>query len=89
MQTQATFIDNIRHQLKHGGMTFKLIFINIVVFIGIRVLSIFSNLLGSSDGAFIDSYIGPFLGLHTDFMAFITHPWTLFTYMFTHFGLMH
>ena len=68
---------------------FKLIFINIVVFIGIRVLSIFSNLLGSSDGAFIDSYIGPFLGLHTDFMAFITHPWTLFTYMFTHFGLMH
>ncbi|MBL1279162.1 MAG: rhomboid family intramembrane serine protease [Fluviicola sp.] len=89
MQTQATFIDSIRHQLKHGGMTVKLIFINLVIFIGIRALSIFSSLLGSSEGAFVDSYVNPFLGLQTDFMSFITHPWALFTYMFTHYGLMH
>jgi len=89
MQTQPTFIDSIKHQVKHGGMTIQLIFINVVLFLGIRVLDIFSELLGSSSFAFIDVFINPFFGLHTQLVPFLTHPWTLFTYMFTHYDLMH
>lgn len=40
-------------------------------------------------GVFIDTYINPVFGLHTNFKEFITHPWTLFTSMFTHYSLLH
>lgn len=89
MQTQGTFIDNIKHQLAHGGMTIKLIFINVVLFLGIRVLDIFSELMGSSSYTFIDTFITPIFGLHTKLVPFLTHPWTLFTHMFTHYTVMH
>lgn len=89
MQTQATFLDSIKYQIAHGGMTIKLIFINVVVFLGIRILDIFSELMGSSSYAFIEAFINPLFGLHTNIVDFLTHPWTLFTYMVTHYTFSH
>ena len=89
MQTQQTFIESIRHQLTHGGMTIKLIFINVVVFLGLRILEVFSQLLGWSEGQFTYGAASHVVVLYTDVSEFITHPWGLFTYMFTHFGAWH
>lgn len=89
MQTQPTFIDSIKYQLQHGGTTIQLIFINVALFFGIRILDILSELMGASSYAFIDAFVNPVFSLHTSFMGFITHPWTLFTYMFAHYSFSH
>jgi len=89
MQTQQTFLESFRHQLSHGGMTIKLIFINVVVFLSIRILEVFSQLFGWSEGEFTYGVASHVFILYTDVSEFITHPWGLFTYMFTHFGASH
>ena len=61
MQTQETFIDNLKNQLKYGGMSIRLIFINVIVFLGIRILDVFAQLGGGIEGAFIENYLTPVL----------------------------
>ena len=89
MQTQRTFIDDLKHQYKFGGMTIRLIFINVVLFLAIQILDVFFTLGGMGKGVFVFNYIDPVFGLHTKFDSFISHPWALFTYMFTHFDFFH
>ncbi len=89
MQKQLTFIESFRYQLANGGMTIKLIFINVVVFLGLRILEVFSQLFGWSSGEFTWGVASHIVVLYTDTTEFITHPWGLFTYMFTHFGAWH
>ena len=45
MQTQRTFIDDLKHRYKHGGAHMKLIFINVILFLLIRVALVFGKLL--------------------------------------------
>jgi len=89
MQTQNTFLEDLKHQYKYGGMTIRLVFINVILFLSIRILSVFAGLTSGSGELFIAKYITPIFGLHTDLTEFITHPWTLFTSMFTHYGFWH
>lgn len=89
MQTQETFIDNLKNQLKYGGMSIRLIFINVIVFLGIRILDVFAQLGGGIEGAFIENYLTPVFGLHTELSEFFTHPWTLFTSIFAHYDAWH
>ncbi len=89
MQTQQTFIESLRYQLQYGGMAIKLIFVNVVVFLGIRILDVLAQLLGWSEGEFIYGIASHIFILYTDLSEFITHPWGLFTYMFTQFGGWH
>ena len=89
MQTQQTFSENLRHQLKHGGMTIKLIFINVVIFLGIKILDVFAQLLGWGDGEFMYNIASHILVLQTNLGELITHPWGIITYMFAHFSGTH
>ena len=89
MQTQKPFIESLRYQLTHGGMTFKLVFVNVVIFLGLRILEVFAQLFGWSEGEFTWGIASHIVVLYTDGVEFITHPWGLFTYMFTHFGAWH
>ncbi len=89
MQTQNTFIEDLKHQYKYGGMTIRLIFINVILFLGVRIISVFAGLSGSNSDLFIAKFITPIFGLHTDLLEFITHPWTLLTSMFMHYGAWH
>lgn len=89
MQTQRTFVDDLKHQYKFGGMTIRLIFINVIVFLAIRILDVFFTLGGMSKGVFLFNYIDPIFGLHTKFETFATHPWALFTSIFTHYDFIH
>ena len=89
MQTERTFIDDIKHQYKYGGTTIRLIFVNVLIFLTIRILEVFSNLVGMPPNWFIDTIVDPVFGLPTEFTGFITHPWTLFTSIFAHYSLFH
>lgn len=87
MQTQRTFIDDLKHRYKHGGMHIRLIFINVIVFAAIGVTFIFGRLAEQEDAT--EHMLLQIFGLQTEPIEFITHPWALFTSIFAHFGIIH
>lgn len=89
MQTERTFLDDIKYQFKYGSMTVRLIFINIIVFLAIRIIDVFVELSSSAGSNFMHDIANPIFGLQTDFYEFITHPWGLFTSIFTHYDFLH
>ena len=66
----------------------QLIIINVVVFLVLGVLMVFSKWLGFEE---IFSSIHNHFSLPSNFGEFLTRPWTLFTYFFTHDlgGILH
>ena len=89
MNTEKTFISTLKENYRHGGMSIKLIFVNVIVFFAIRILDVFGQLGGKLKGEFISDYISPIFGLHSNFFELITHPWGLFTNIFTHYDAFH
>ena len=87
MQTQRTFIDDLKHQFKHGGGTMRLLFVNIAIFLIINVVNVFGRLLG--DESFSNSLVTNIFSLHTDLSGFIRHPWGIFTSIFAHYSILH
>ncbi len=87
MQTERTFIDDLKHRYKYGGMSMRLIFINVAIFLVIRILDVFFNLSGAE--GFIGNYLIGNVALLTGIQDFITHPWGLFTSMFVHYDFFH
>jgi membrane associated rhomboid family serine protease len=86
MQQDKTFIDDIKFQVKHGGIHVKLIFFNVLVFLVIGLFSVIGRL---SDSGIISSLLNDIFALQTDFSEFIYKPWGLFTSIFSHFGIFH
>jgi len=86
---ERNFIDELKHLYRTGGVAIQLIFINVIVFLALRIIDVFFGLITGNDGVFIDGYASHVVGLHTNFMSFITHPWGLFTSIFTHYSFMH
>jgi len=89
MNTEKTFFATLRDNFTHGGMSIKLIFINVIVFFFIRILDVFGQLGGKIEGVFIENYINPIFGLYSTFFEYIKHPWGLFTNIFTHYEARH
>jgi membrane associated rhomboid family serine protease len=79
-------IDEIKTSFKTGSTLTRLIYFNLAVFIFIQIVNIFVRLFGGGD----------FLRLLIDFLAVPTNlgelarkPWTVFTYMFSHYDFFH
>lgn len=89
MQTENNILGDLKHTFKSGGMTMKLIFINVGVFILIGILEVIAKMLSGNLGAGLINVIHSVFALHTDFSSFIIRPWGLFTNIFTHFGIIH
>jgi membrane associated rhomboid family serine protease len=70
-------------------MTIRLIFINVIIFLAIRIIGVFVDLSSSFGTSFMTDIINPIFGLQTGFYDFITHPWGLFTSIFTHYDFFH
>lgn len=87
MQTQRTFIDDLKHQYKFGGGTIRLLFINIIIFLAINIANVFGRLLG--DESMTHSVVTSLFSLHTDLGDFARHPWGLFTSIFAHYSFFH
>jgi membrane associated rhomboid family serine protease len=77
-------VDEIKLSFKNGSYLTKLIYINLAIWIMIRVAFV-AFMFSGSDG----SQILRWLELPASFELFITRPWTLITYMFLHIEFLH
>ena len=78
------FIDEIKRNYLQGSMLMRIIFINIAVFILISIVSIGALLMNVQ----VDSLLR-WVELPSDLGLLLKRPWTLLTYMFAHYRLLH
>lgn len=81
----ATFFDTIRDRYRFSTMLMKIIFVNIAVFVAVRLGAIIGFFCGMTDPA-------PILGwleMPSDPSALLRRPWTVVTYMFTQYDVLH
>lgn len=78
-----TFIDDIKHSYMNGSMLLKLIFINIGVFLLLHVLALGGLIFNASDS------VTSWVGMPSDLSLLLKKPWTLVSYMFSHYSVMH
>ena len=89
MQTERTFLDDLKHQYQHGGMTIRLIMFNTAIFLAIQVVLVFARLIGGEPEVIMNSLIRSIFALQTELGIFILKPWGLLTSIFAHFSLLH
>ncbi|MCU4165318.1 rhomboid family intramembrane serine protease [Carboxylicivirga caseinilyticus] len=78
-------VDEIKQSYKQGGALIKLIYINIGVFVIIRLLqALFSLSTGSLDYPLLQ-----WVSVPSDPMELLFKPWTIITYMFVHYDFFH
>lgn len=75
--------DEIKESFKEGSSLTRLIYINLGLFLAIRIVNVFYFLSGQPF-PFLD-----WLALPADFASLASRPWTLVTYMFLHFDFLH
>lgn len=82
-----SIIEDIKYAFRQPNNTLKqLILINIIVFVVLIVTRTILYLTGASG---IYGLIMQYLALNSFPLTFITRPWTLITYFFTHEGFLH
>ncbi len=75
--------DEIKESFREGSSLTRLIYINLGVFLVIRIVNVFYFLAGTPF-PFVD-----WLALPSNFGTLASRPWTLVTYMFLHFDFLH
>jgi len=75
--------DEIKESFKEGSALTRLIYINLAVFLAVRIANVFYFFSGMPF-PFLD-----WLALPADFATLGSRPWTLITYMFLHFDFLH
>ena len=58
MQTERNLIDDLKHQFKHGGMTIRLIILNVAIFLLVQIAFVFGRLIGGEVDLIINSIAG-------------------------------
>jgi len=89
MQTERTFIDDLKYQYNYGGMTIRLLIINSALFLLIQILLVFAELIRGEVGALLYEFTHSVFSLKTTLGDFIFQPWGLFTSIFSHFTFLH
>jgi len=77
-------VDEIKLSFKNGSYLIKLIYLNIAIWLAIRLTFVGYSLSGSDATLFLG-----YFALPASFDLFIKRPWTLITYMFLHFEFLH
>ena len=83
--------EDIKREFSYGNMVVRLVFVNIMVFVGVTLIWI---LLTGFFGKQVppDSYYTQFIrffSISSDWLHNLTHPWVVFTSMFLHEGFWH
>lgn len=78
------FISNLKHSFETGSILKKLIFINVGLFLLVRLLGIALMLFNLDSFPFMR-----YLQLPASLDLLLLRPWTVITYMFTHFDALH
>jgi len=84
MQAMEDIFTKIRQAFRSGSILTKLIYINAGVFLFVRLTEIFCLLFNLGDFSFLT-----WLQMPSSPAALLHKPWTVVTYMFTHFGFLH
>jgi len=79
-------IDEIKQSYKNGSTLIKLIYLNLAVFLAVKIVTIVYFLFNIQGSSF--SLIN-LLALPADIHSLTYKPWTIFTYMFLHEGFIH
>ncbi|MGC9375402.1 MAG: rhomboid family intramembrane serine protease [Bacteroidales bacterium] len=77
--------DEIKQSFKSGNNLIKLLYINIAVFLAVKIVGVIFFLL-SAEQTFS---IAKWFAVPADFSNLIFKPWTIFTYMFLHLDFFH
>lgn len=80
----ATFIDDIQLKFRQGDLLVKLIFINVVVFLLLNMVGIVFKLFQIGSFDLVD-----YLAVPSQPAQLLAHPWTVFSYMFVHYEILH
>jgi membrane associated rhomboid family serine protease len=75
--------EEIKNSFKHGSIVTRLIYVNLAVFLLVRILYVVLSLFK------VDYNLLEWLALPSDLSVLATRPWTLITYMFLHFDFLH
>ena len=78
--------EGIKDSFKQGSALIKLIYVNVGVWLAITIAYIFLFLFSVPDPS---GKILVWLAIPAYLPALLTHPWTIFTYMFTHQNFWH
>ena len=83
-------VEDFKAKFRSGNPITRLILINVALFLFVSIFRIVTFLSGES-GIFIlvEEFIKDNLAISLSFVDLAQKPWTLITYMFTHFSLMH
>lgn len=84
MQKMDAIFTNLRQSYRAGSILQKLIYINVGLFLLIRLVGVVLMLFNISD-----LYYLPYLQFPSSPEILLYRPWTIITYMFTHFDFMH
>ncbi len=76
-------INDIKAKFKSGSIVYKLIFINVAVFIVVGIINMFAFLSGTTFNT--EAWLAVPANLHT----LMFRPWTLISYMFLHYDIFH
>lgn len=78
--------DGLKQSFREGSDMTKLIYINIGVYLAIKLLTVFGFLFGVSNIGYL---VIDFLAVPSDTLTLFTKPWTIVSYMFVHEGFLH
>jgi len=78
--------DNIKKTFRNGSSLTRLIFLNIAIFIFLTIAGIIGFLLNNPE---ISAKTLNLFSVPSSLRSFLTRPWTIITYMFTHKDIWH
>jgi len=83
-------VEDFKAKFRSGNPITRLILINVALFLFVSIFRIITFLSGESGiFIFVEEFIKDNLAISLSFLDLAQKPWTLITYMFTHFSLMH
>jgi membrane associated rhomboid family serine protease len=80
-------LDEIKESFKEGSSLTRLIYINLGVFLLVRIT--FTIFYLSGNGVTFEEWVRNSFALPSNFGMLASRPWTLLTYMFLHFDFLH
>ena len=79
-------VEEIKRSFKSGSILTKLIYINLGVFLVVKIFGVFTFLLSTQGQSFSLVY---WLAVPAELSQLVKRPWTVFSYMFLHEGFIH
>ena len=84
----SSLLERAKYDAFHGDYLTRLLYLNISVFLLFALTNAFTSLFTGNFGL-IPNLADDLLALPSDPLRLLLRPWTILTYMFTHFGFRH